>query len=415
MEALLIKYGYVFLFLGVAAEGDAFLLAGAFMAHRGIFNLQIVIALAIVSNTLADLIYYMMARARGREWLDRRFESHKSFNRIISWMERYSDWLLLASRYAVGFRIIIPAACGALKMRPIRFNILNVAASFLWVIPTALLGFYFGDAAERLFAGARRYELWIVLILALAAALIILYRHIRHTEWFEDLRLEDLHYLAPMLIGLMGAINLLSAVWPRSQGHLRALGGWLPLSVIQPSRPLMLFAGVALLQVSHNLARRNVLAWYVAVIALSASLILHITRAFDLHHALAAGLLLAYLISNRRRYDVPGDSGSIRLVVLMTFLLAATVFIYGFVGLSHLHEQFNWHAGSNPFNETMRSGILILEPGLDPMTTRAGRFLSSLQIAGWLARLYVLALFLWPVIPRRALRMRGRGRHRNAE
>jgi membrane protein DedA with SNARE-associated domain len=401
MEALLTKYGYVLLFLGVAAEGDAFLLAGAFMARRGIFDLQVVIAVAVVSNTLADLIYYLMARARGREWLEGRFAGFKSFRRIAGWMERYSDWLLFASRYAVGFRIIIPAACGALGMKPARFNVINVVASLIWVIPTALLGFYFGGAAEHLFKGARRYEMWVLVILVLAAALIILYRHVRHTEWFEDLKLEDLHYLAPLLIGIMGTINLLSAIWPRSQSYIRALGAWFPLSIVQPSRPLMLFAGIALLQVSHNLALRRTLAWAVAVAALSASLILHITRGFDLHNALAAGLLLTYLISNRRRYDVPAEAGSLRLVALMALLLAVAVFSYGFVGLVQLQEQFHWHPSANPFSESLRSGILILEPGIEPVTSRAERFLSSLRIAGWLARLYVLILFLPPVILRR--------------
>ncbi len=401
MEALLIKYGYVLFFLGVAAEGDTFLLAGAYMAHRGIFHLGVVIFLAITSNTIANLIYFMVARTRGRAWLDSRFGGFKSYSRLSRWMGKYSDWLILASRYAFGLRIIIPAACGALGMPPVRFNILNFVASIIWVIPMALLGFYFGNAAERMFAGARRYQWWILLILLLAAGAILLYRHIRHAEWLEDLKFEDLHYLAPMLIGFMGAINLLSAVWPRSRGQLRALGGWLPLAVTQPSRPLMLLAGVALVQVSYSLARRKALAWYVAVLTLSASLLLHLTRAFDLHHALAAGLLLAYLGSNRRRYDVPSETGSLRLVALMAGVLALAVCAYGCIGLWQLQEQFAWHAGSNPFFETIRSGILILEPGLQPRTLRAERFLSSLQIAGWLARIYILVLFLPPIMLRR--------------
>jgi len=397
MEALLTKYGYVLFFLGVAAEGDAFLLGGAFLAYRGFFQLPLVIFLAITSNTLVGLIYYMVSRARGRAWLESRFSSFKNFAPVTRWMERHSERLLLASRYAVGFRIIIPAACGALGMPPARFNILNLLASILWVVPTALLGFYFGDAAERLFIGAKRYELWVLVILALAAGFILLYRHLRRTEWFEDLKREDLHYLAPMLIGFMGAINLISAVWPRSRDHLGVIGHWLSLAVTQPSRPLMLLTGVALIQVSRNLARRKTIAWYCAVLALSASLLLHVTRAFDLHNALAAGLLLAYLIPNRRRYNEPADPGSLRLVLLMACLLAAAVLIYGYIGLWQLEGQFNWHAKSGLLRETFRSGILILEPGLDPNTARAAQFLTSLQIAGWLARIYLLALILPPV------------------
>ncbi len=410
MEALLVKYGYVLFFLGVAAEGDTVLLAGAFMAHRGIFSLPLVILLAIASSTLANVIYYMMARARGRAWLNERFGGRTTYSKVVRWMEHNSAWLLLANRYAIGFRIIIPAACGALGMNPVRFNVLNLLANVAWAIPTSLLGFYFGDAAGRLFRGARRYELWVLVTLVAAAGVILLYRHLRHAEWFEDLRVEDLHYLSPLLIGLMGAVNVLSAIWPRSQGHLRALEGLFPLSTMQTSRPLMLFAGVALLHVSHSLALRKKLAWYIASVALSASLLLHITRAFDLDHALASALLLSYLLLHRRQYDAPSGTGSIRLAVLVSCLVAGAVLAYGYIGLWHLEHQFAWHVAPRPFNEAIRSTLLMQDPGLDPLTARAQRFLNSMMIAGWLARIYALILFLPPVFLRRT---QGRSRQQH--
>src|SRR5512137_2568644 len=110
MEALLIKYGYFLLFLGVAVEGEAFLLAGSFLAHRGYFSLQIVILLAVLSNCTADIVYYLLARARGRTWLDKRFAGNRHYQRTLELAERNASWLLLISRYAFGFRIIIPAA-----------------------------------------------------------------------------------------------------------------------------------------------------------------------------------------------------------------------------------------------------------------------------------------------------------------
>ena len=66
MEHFLIRYGYVLLFLGVAAEGEAFLLSGAFLAHRGYFDLGWVIGVAVLANCAADPIYYLTARTRGR-------------------------------------------------------------------------------------------------------------------------------------------------------------------------------------------------------------------------------------------------------------------------------------------------------------------------------------------------------------
>jgi lysylphosphatidylglycerol synthetase-like protein (DUF2156 family) len=65
-----------------------------------------------------------------------------------------------------------------------------------------------------------------------------------------------------------------------------------------------------------------------------------------------------------------------------------------------MHRHFTWYPGANPLNEAFRSGILILEPNVDPDTPHAARFLGSLQIAGWIARLYLLILLLRPVILR---------------
>jgi membrane protein DedA with SNARE-associated domain len=57
MEILLVKYGYVLLFLGVMVEGEAFLLAAALLAHRGTLHLYLVIAIAIIANCSADQAY----------------------------------------------------------------------------------------------------------------------------------------------------------------------------------------------------------------------------------------------------------------------------------------------------------------------------------------------------------------------
>ena len=68
-----------------------------------------------------------------------------------------------------------------------------------------------------------------------------------------------------------------------------------------------------------------------------------------------------------------------------------------------LEPQFVWTAGHSAVLEAVRSGLLITEPGVDPRTELAARFLGSLQIAGWMARLYLLVLLLRPVMARTRL------------
>jgi len=136
----------------------------------------------------------------------------------------------------------------------------------------------------------------------------------------------------------------------------------------------------------------------VASLALSVSFLSHLGRAFDLHHSLVAGVLLAYLVIFRRRFYARSDPASLQKALLMAPVLGLTVLVYGYVGLSRLRGEFAWDPGATPLSEALRSGIAVLEPHVDPATDHAARFLGSLQMAGWLARLYLLALVLRAVV-----------------
>lgn len=175
---------------------------------------------------------------------------------------------------------------------------------------------------------------------------------------------------------------------------------WLPLEVSQGSRALMLFTGVALLQVTRNLARRKQLAWYVAIIALSASLFLHVTSGLDIQNSLIAAILLCYLIYFRRRFYTYTDPASLRKGLMVTPLLLLIVFFYGFTGFFATYPQFVWAPSASPARESIRAGILIVQPTVMPITRYARLFLNSIQIAGWMARIYILILILRPVILR---------------
>jgi phosphatidylglycerol lysyltransferase len=401
MEALLLKYGYALLFLGVAFEGEAVLLAAALLAQRGFFRLPVVIAVAVAANSLADQVYFQLARLRGRSWLERRFGSHPRYQQLLELVGRRGGLLLVASRFAYGLRIAIPAACGALGMGVLAFALLDLAAGLLWAVPMAALGYFAGSALGPLLEGVRRYEEGIALALVVAVAVFLGARHGRRALRWREVRWADLHAVVPFVVGLLGVLNLLSAIWPREPAVMLQLEQWLPLEVTQRSRALMLLAGLALLQVTRNLGRRKALAWWVAAVALSVSLLSHVGRAFDLHHSLVAALLLGYLVAFRRRFTARSDPASLRQALIMAPVLAATVWVFGAVGLTDLRDQYAWDDGNTPAVEAVRSGLLILDPGVEPATAHAARFLGALQIAGWAGRFYTLVLLLRPVILRR--------------
>src|ERR1041384_6442321 len=146
MEALLARYGYLILFPGIMVEGEAFLLAGSFMAHRGVFELPIVIAVAMAATMTGDQLYYRAARSPGRQGLARRKGARAKYAKWIALPSRRGIWLLLASRWTFGLRIVIPAACGAVGMRPSVFTAVDFAAVLIWACALGLAGYYSGAA-----------------------------------------------------------------------------------------------------------------------------------------------------------------------------------------------------------------------------------------------------------------------------
>jgi phosphatidylglycerol lysyltransferase len=407
MEMLLLRYGYALLFAGVLVEGEVVLLVAAILARRGVFAWPAVVLVAVAANTLADLAYFGLARRRGRGWLEARYGAHPRFRKLLDLVGRHGPLLLLASRFAYGLRIAIPAACGALGMGAAAFLATDLMAGLVWAATITALGYSVGGAVEPVLARLQGYEMaaaaGLLVAVAVGASAAFGVRHLRALAREGRLGAADLHRLVPRLIGFVGALNLATALWPRSADSMAALESWLPLEVMQRSRPLMLFSGLALLQVARSLARRKLLAHRVAALALGVSFVSHLGHGLSFHHSIVSGLLLAYLWGYRRRFQARADPQSARRALLMAPALVALVLVYGFVGLRSLEAQFEWDAGNSPFLEAARSGLLIDDAGVDPTTPLAARFLGSLEIAGWLARAYMLVMLLRPVIARTRL------------
>lgn len=397
MEALLVRYGYVLLFGGVIVEGEIFLLTAAFLAHRGYFDLPTVVAVAVAATMLGDQVYYQAARARGRAWLERRKGVRAKYARIIDLTARRGPWLLLVSRYTYGFRIVIPAACGAVGMPAGLFIFMDFIAVAVWAGLMTALGYYGGAAIAGYLHHFQRILVWIAVAGILCVAAVVSLRRMNREARLRELGLADVHAVMPFVMGLLGVVNIASALWPHSAAT-RAVSRMLPLEVSHGSRAVTLFAGIALLQVTRHLARRKELAWWVAVLALSLSFGSHVWPELDVTHALVSGLLLAYLLAFRRRFHALSDPSSLRRALVMVPVLGAVVVAYGWLGLTRLGLSFEWPPGVTPLMEALRDGVLIQAPQVRPLGRDAERFLDSLAVAGWLARLYGLVLLLRPVV-----------------
>jgi membrane protein DedA with SNARE-associated domain len=175
-ESDLLQYGYVLIFLGCIIEGDATLLASAFLAHRGSLNFVAVLVTAALASTLANEAVYHLSRTRSRAYFEKKISKHPKYARVQHWIRRRSILLLLFSRYIFGFRLAIPAACGMTGMPPVVFFFVNAVGAALWVLPLGYAGYAFGGLIERFWHGVHQYE-WHIAVVALAIGWTLLVRY----------------------------------------------------------------------------------------------------------------------------------------------------------------------------------------------------------------------------------------------
>jgi membrane protein DedA with SNARE-associated domain len=177
VEDELLRYGYAVLLLGSIIEGDATVLSAAFLANRGYFPLHIVILIAAGATTAANQVYYVIAKCKGHS-LERKAALHHRYRRIYGWIQKRAGVLLVFSRFIYGLRIAIPAACGAVGMGSLRFLVLNLVGAFVWAIPIALLGYFFGETVALVLADIQDYDWQIAVGIGLAVAVFLLNRHL---------------------------------------------------------------------------------------------------------------------------------------------------------------------------------------------------------------------------------------------
>lgn len=136
LAAVFLKYGYALVFVAAAVEGDATLVTATFLAHRENHTVQ---------------------------W-------------VLDRIARHGTMLVLFSRFVYGFRIAIPAACGATGMSPVKFTIGDIIGSIVWSVLVGLAGFAIGQLLDRLLDDLRRYEWPIAVVLFCGVVLALAWR-----------------------------------------------------------------------------------------------------------------------------------------------------------------------------------------------------------------------------------------------
>ncbi len=171
LQYLITEYGYPIILIGTFFEGEMVLVLGGLMAKLGYLELPWVMLCAFTGTVLGDQLYFFIGRYYGGRLLAR----HPHWQRRAAWvhrhLERHHVPLILGFRYLYGIRSVVPFVIGTSNLPTSRFFILHVIGAALWAIGVGLIGYFFGNLAERLLGNLHEID-HILLGIAIVCSLV---------------------------------------------------------------------------------------------------------------------------------------------------------------------------------------------------------------------------------------------------
>ncbi|MCX7595432.1 MAG: phosphatidylglycerol lysyltransferase domain-containing protein [Fischerella sp.] len=217
----------------------------------------------------------------------------------------------------------------------------------------------------------------------------------------NDLKTRIGLWSAALLTGLVGVVNLLSAVTPNLYGRNLLLKEFLPFEIRAGGHIFAALTGFILLTLATNLLRRKRVAWLLTIGLLVISIVSHLLKGLDYEESLLSGVLLVQLLLMRHVFTAQSDRPSIARAVQI--LIAALLFTlaYGTIGFYFLDQHYSDHFNlAEAIVQTLAMFFTEDNWGLEPRTRFGQFFANSIYIIAACTFTYALGMLLQPVFLR---------------
>jgi membrane protein DedA with SNARE-associated domain len=171
---LIARYGLLAILLGAGLEGEAVVISGGVLAHKGLLPFWGVAAAATVGSLVVDQFWFFAGRfLRDRAWV-RRITQRPAFARAFGLLEKHSTLFILSFRFIYGIRTASPIAIGTSQVPVRRFMVLNAVAAAIWGPAITWVGYRLGGVLEPLWHrlhGSRLLPILLGIMVVVAAAI----------------------------------------------------------------------------------------------------------------------------------------------------------------------------------------------------------------------------------------------------
>lgn len=172
LEYLIFVYGYPALFIGAALEGEFVPVLAGFAAYEGYLSLPAVIIVGCLGSIMMDQVYFLIGRNHDRGYLVSRPRLQKRIEKVMRWVDKNMIIPLVLFRFVYGVRSLTPIVLGAIGTPYLKFLAFDFIGAAFWTVGLIMAGYLFGGSAELIISDIKRYELEIVIAIALIFAAI---------------------------------------------------------------------------------------------------------------------------------------------------------------------------------------------------------------------------------------------------
>ncbi len=173
----LTTYGYIALFFYSLGGGFFGLVAAGALSYLGKMDIVISMLVVFAANYLGDMILFYMA-CYNKEMIAPYMKSHRrkfALSQLL--VKRYGDFAVFLQKFIYGVKTLVPVAMGLSKYSFVKFGILNVPATALFVLFFGLLSYKGGEHIVSLFAKLKETPWILPLVLLTLIAGIWFYFH----------------------------------------------------------------------------------------------------------------------------------------------------------------------------------------------------------------------------------------------
>jgi len=200
------------------------------------------------------------------------------------------------------------------------------------------------------------------------------------------------------LLAIIGALDIVESVIAHHPQRSQVLDSLVPTEITLGGRTGTVIAGLVLLLLAFGVGRGKRVAWQLTMVALLASIVLHLVKDLDVEEAVLAAWVAGGMWWMRHHFRAASDPASLRRGVGVLVAGALMAIAYGVAGIWLLRTELRPGFELPRALENLALALIHEASAYDALTDRAAWFLSSLAWIAYGLILLGLVLVLRPVV-----------------